>query len=139
MDQFDFNSTVGRSSQMDILGFVSKFFVAAGHHRFHHCSTVLGRTSKCGIFVCLFFICSACLTHFVQFTCLSDHPCTNNFTSIVAATKSFSAASVIGVDAVVAADYTTETDPYIHLRCTLPQYISLAAAFAFLAVSVFLR
>lgn len=30
-------------------------------------------------------------------------------------------------------------DLFSHRRCTLPQYISLAAAFAFLAVSVFLR
>lgn len=61
-----------------------------------------------------------------QFTCLSDHPCTNNST-----TKSLT----------TDLDYPFDVsqDNFSHRRCTLPQYISLAAAFAFLAVSVFLR
>ncbi|EAT39155.1 AAEL009022-PA, partial [Aedes aegypti] len=46
------------------------------------------------------------------FTCLSDHPCTTNFT-------------------------TKAVDPFQH--CALPQYISLSAAFSFLTVSIFLR
>ncbi|XP_016951811.1 Ca(2+)/calmodulin-responsive adenylate cyclase isoform X9 [Drosophila biarmipes] len=47
------------------------------------------------------------------FTCVSDHPCGGN------ATSSFQNDS--------------------HRKCSLPQYVSLSAAFAFLSVSVFLR
>ncbi|KAH8368782.1 hypothetical protein KR084_004664 [Drosophila pseudotakahashii] len=47
------------------------------------------------------------------FTCVSDHPCSGN------ATASFLNDS--------------------HRKCSLPQYVSLSAAFAFLSVSVFLR
>ncbi|XP_016995215.2 Ca(2+)/calmodulin-responsive adenylate cyclase isoform X7 [Drosophila takahashii] len=47
------------------------------------------------------------------FTCVSDHPCSGN------ATSSFPNDS--------------------HRKCSLPQYVSLSAAFAFLSVSVFLR
>ncbi|XP_017063735.1 Ca(2+)/calmodulin-responsive adenylate cyclase isoform X8 [Drosophila eugracilis] len=47
------------------------------------------------------------------FTCVSDHPCSGN------ATTSFQNDS--------------------HRKCSLPQYVSLSAAFAFLSVSVFLR
>ncbi|KFB41886.1 AGAP000727-PA-like protein [Anopheles sinensis] len=49
------------------------------------------------------------------FTCLSDHPCTTNFT-----TKSVHSA-----------------EP--HRKCALPQYIALSAAYSFLSVSIFLR
>ncbi|XP_039498371.1 Ca(2+)/calmodulin-responsive adenylate cyclase isoform X6 [Drosophila santomea] len=47
------------------------------------------------------------------FTCVSDHPCSGN------GTTSFQNDS--------------------HRKCSLPQYVSLSAAFAFLSVSVFLR
>ncbi|XP_037727207.1 Ca(2+)/calmodulin-responsive adenylate cyclase isoform X13 [Drosophila subpulchrella] len=47
------------------------------------------------------------------FTCVTDHPCGGN------ATSSFQNDS--------------------HRKCSLPQYVSLSAAFAFLSVSVFLR
>lgn len=56
------------------------------------------------------------------FTCLTDLPCKND---TIAATlnNGISQPSIEGT----------------HRRCSLPQYISLAAAFAFLCVSVFLR
>ncbi|XP_016981619.1 Ca(2+)/calmodulin-responsive adenylate cyclase isoform X9 [Drosophila rhopaloa] len=47
------------------------------------------------------------------FTCVSDHPCSGNAT----------------------ASYQNDS----HRKCSLPQYVSLSAAFAFLSVSVFLR
>ncbi|KAJ6638235.1 Ca(2+)/calmodulin-responsive adenylate cyclase [Pseudolycoriella hygida] len=58
------------------------------------------------------------------FTCMSDHPCTSNSTSNAHIDQS----TIYGNE-----------DFFSHRRCTLPQYISLAAAFAFLSVSVFLR
>lgn len=51
---------------------------------------------------------------------------------------STSKSSLMSADIDYVFDVNAE-DSYSHRRCTLPQYISLAAAFAFLSVSVFLR
>ncbi|XP_058819341.1 Ca(2+)/calmodulin-responsive adenylate cyclase isoform X2 [Topomyia yanbarensis] len=97
------------------------------------------------------------------FTCLSDHPCTTNFTTKAVAdlplmagssnlhhhdpsqTSSavlashetnlpFSAGGVHG-----AAPESAMLNNYAHRKCALPQYIALSAAFSFLTVSIFLR
>lgn len=57
-----------------------------------------------------------------MFTCLTNLPCKNDTISITLNNGS-----------------TFPLSGYSHRRCSLPQYISLAAAFAFLCVSVFLR
>nr|XP_041631112.1 Ca(2+)/calmodulin-responsive adenylate cyclase isoform X2 [Drosophila kikkawai] len=61
------------------------------------------------------------------FTCVSDHPCSGNATATAWSSR-------------------RELDPHFfsypndsHRKCSLPQYVSLSAAFAFLSVSVFLR
>ncbi|XP_033242932.1 Ca(2+)/calmodulin-responsive adenylate cyclase isoform X3 [Drosophila miranda] len=61
------------------------------------------------------------------FTCVTDHPCSGNATA-------------------TAWSSNRQLDPHFfsypsdaHRKCSLPQYVSLSAAFAFLSVSVFLR
>ncbi|XP_034672264.1 Ca(2+)/calmodulin-responsive adenylate cyclase isoform X4 [Drosophila subobscura] len=61
------------------------------------------------------------------FTCVTDHPCSGNTTA-----NAWSS--------------SRQLDPHFfsypsdaHRKCSLPQYVSLSAAFAFLSVSVFLR
>ncbi|XP_032587863.1 Ca(2+)/calmodulin-responsive adenylate cyclase isoform X7 [Drosophila mojavensis] len=64
------------------------------------------------------------------FTCVSDHPCWDNGTY---------------VDVQPLDSQGLDMSPLIskqndsHRKCSLPQYVSLSAAFAFLSVSVFLR
>ncbi|KAL5276779.1 ADCY1 family protein [Megaselia abdita] len=59
------------------------------------------------------------------FTCVSDHPCWANGTLNMTPQQS---------DLL-----NWELENASHRKCTLPQYVSLSAAFAFLSVSVFLR
>ncbi|XP_062138156.1 Ca(2+)/calmodulin-responsive adenylate cyclase isoform X5 [Drosophila sulfurigaster albostrigata] len=61
------------------------------------------------------------------FTCVSDHPCSGNMS-----TSDFQ-----GLDMDLPALISKQHDA--HRKCSLPQYVSLSAAFAFLSVSVFLR
>lgn len=102
----------------------------------------------------------ACVPLF-QFTCLSDHPCTTNFTTKAVpdlfhhdpAAASSASSSVLashethvpfpdGTGAGVfppPAAGSNGVNNYAHRKCALPQYISLSAAFSFLTVSIFLR
>ncbi|XP_052562760.1 Ca(2+)/calmodulin-responsive adenylate cyclase isoform X1 [Culex pipiens pallens] len=86
------------------------------------------------------------------FTCLSDHPCTTNFTTKAVPDLSLaaSAANLLHADPATSAssmhhDGIGPPHPsvlgsnYAHRKCALPQYISLSAAFSFLTVSIFLR
>ncbi|XP_041766991.1 Ca(2+)/calmodulin-responsive adenylate cyclase isoform X3 [Anopheles merus] len=88
------------------------------------------------------------------FTCLSDHPCTTNFT-----TKSIPSVESLGSvgsssDILMSAGELHRNEPnlwtagqqhhqplnnYSHRKCALPQYIALSAAYSFLSVSIFLR
>ncbi|XP_055914103.1 Ca(2+)/calmodulin-responsive adenylate cyclase isoform X1 [Eupeodes corollae] len=58
------------------------------------------------------------------FTCVSDHPCSSNITTIPTPEE----------DLLMLAHQNAA-----HRKCSLPQYVSLSASFAFLSVSVFLR
>lgn len=60
------------------------------------------------------------------FTCLTNLPCKN---------ETFIQSNLLDATAGI----NLQTLGYSHRHCSLPQYISLAAAFAFLCVSVFLR
>ncbi|XP_058443634.1 Ca(2+)/calmodulin-responsive adenylate cyclase [Malaya genurostris] len=91
------------------------------------------------------------------FTCLSDHPCTTNFTTKAGADLPLKANGNLhqASSAVLASHETSlpfagsEThgpppeaaimNNYAHRKCALPQYIALSAAFSFLTVSIFLR
>ncbi|XP_062538681.1 Ca(2+)/calmodulin-responsive adenylate cyclase isoform X2 [Armigeres subalbatus] len=85
------------------------------------------------------------------FTCLSDHPCTTNFTTKAvdpfqhvdpAAASASSSMSVSHETYVPFSEDSVQSPPgvnYAHRKCALPQYISLSAAFSFLTVSIFLR
>lgn len=88
-----------------------------------------------------------------QFTCLSDHPCTTNFTtkavdpyhhgSVDPAAASASSSVPASHETYVPYPGDSVSSPpgvnYAHRKCALPQYISLSAAFSFLTVSIFLR
>ncbi|XP_050098981.1 Ca(2+)/calmodulin-responsive adenylate cyclase isoform X2 [Anopheles aquasalis] len=85
------------------------------------------------------------------FTCLSDHPCTTNFTTksvhlespaandlILAGGESYKDAA--GVASEQGGLWSTQPlNNYSHRKCALPQYIALSAAYSFLTVSIFLR
>ncbi|XP_065083332.1 Ca(2+)/calmodulin-responsive adenylate cyclase isoform X2 [Ochlerotatus camptorhynchus] len=93
------------------------------------------------------------------FTCLSDHPCTTNFTTkAVPDLFHHDPAAASSSSSVLASHETNVPFPdgtgagvlpppplgspgvnYAHRKCALPQYISLSAAFSFLTVSIFLR
>ncbi|XP_055618682.1 Ca(2+)/calmodulin-responsive adenylate cyclase isoform X2 [Toxorhynchites rutilus septentrionalis] len=89
------------------------------------------------------------------FTCLSDHPCTTNFTtktvpdlhhhhdasSSVLASHETNVPFPVdgGMPSAAAAPGAAVLNHYAHRKCALPQYISLSAAFSFLTVSIFLR
>nr|XP_029711450.1 Ca(2+)/calmodulin-responsive adenylate cyclase isoform X3 [Aedes albopictus] len=87
------------------------------------------------------------------FTCLSDHPCTTNFTtkavdpyhhgSVDPAAASASSSVPASHETYVPYPGDSVSSPpgvnYAHRKCALPQYISLSAAFSFLTVSIFLR
>ncbi|XP_055525526.1 Ca(2+)/calmodulin-responsive adenylate cyclase isoform X2 [Wyeomyia smithii] len=91
------------------------------------------------------------------FTCLSDHPCTTNFTTRAVLDLPLEANNLHHHDPSAAlashetslpfaADAPHGTLPeaamlnhYAHRKCALPQYIALSAAFSFLTVSIFLR
>lgn len=60
-----------------------------------------------------------------QFTCVSDHPCSSNVTTTTPTMEEDLLMLIHQNDA--------------HRKCSLPQYVSLSATFAFLSVSVFLR
>uniref|UniRef100_A0A1I8NAQ5 adenylate cyclase n=1 Tax=Musca domestica TaxID=7370 RepID=A0A1I8NAQ5_MUSDO len=59
------------------------------------------------------------------FTCVSDHPCSSNVTTTTPTMEEDLLMLIHQNDA--------------HRKCSLPQYVSLSATFAFLSVSVFLR
>lgn len=85
------------------------------------------------------------------FTCLSDHPCTTNFTTKAVDPFQHVDLAAASASSSVPASHETyvpfpgdsvPTAPganYAHRKCALPQYISLSAAFSFLTVSIFLR
>ncbi|XP_021713087.1 Ca(2+)/calmodulin-responsive adenylate cyclase isoform X4 [Aedes aegypti] len=85
------------------------------------------------------------------FTCLSDHPCTTNFTTKAVDPFQHVDPAAASASSSVPASHETyvpfpgdsvPTAPganYAHRKCALPQYISLSAAFSFLTVSIFLR
>lgn len=123
MDISYFNAHHGSSSEMDLLGRGTIFLTPAGYNNIYNYFGVLCRTDECRKchfvyrFSQLTAVIYACLK-FLQFTCLSDDPCTNNFTT---------------------AKIEDLNDFDSHRRCALPQYISLSAAYAFITVSIFLR
>ncbi|XP_053949645.1 Ca(2+)/calmodulin-responsive adenylate cyclase isoform X5 [Anastrepha ludens] len=59
------------------------------------------------------------------FTCVMDHPCASNVTTHT---------PTLEEDLLILAHHSEA-----HRKCSLPQYVSLSATFAFLSVSVFLR
>ncbi|KAM8718990.1 hypothetical protein ACLKA7_011655 [Drosophila subpalustris] len=61
------------------------------------------------------------------FTCVTDHPCSSNVSTL----------DFQGLDMDMTPVVSKQNDA--HRKCSLPQYVSLSAAFAFLSVSVFLR
>ncbi|XP_032594400.1 Ca(2+)/calmodulin-responsive adenylate cyclase isoform X1 [Drosophila grimshawi] len=64
------------------------------------------------------------------FTCVTDHPCSDNTTTL-----DFQGLDSDNLD--MSPVISKQVDA--HRKCSLPQYVSLSAAFAFLSVSVFLR
>ncbi|XP_052862291.1 Ca(2+)/calmodulin-responsive adenylate cyclase [Anopheles cruzii] len=81
------------------------------------------------------------------FTCLSDHPCTTNFTTKSVHVESTGAADDLLLRSAdpgspVGDQGAWSSQPlnnYSHRKCALPQYIALSAAYSFLTVSIFLR
>uniref|UniRef100_A0A182JI16 adenylate cyclase n=1 Tax=Anopheles atroparvus TaxID=41427 RepID=A0A182JI16_ANOAO len=85
-----------------------------------------------------------------QFTCLSDHPCTTNFTTKSVHTSAEASAPLAG-DAMMTGELykaalgeqtvwsNQPLNNSSHRKCALPQYIALSAAYSFLSVSIFLR
>uniref|UniRef100_A0A182QFK2 adenylate cyclase n=1 Tax=Anopheles farauti TaxID=69004 RepID=A0A182QFK2_9DIPT len=86
------------------------------------------------------------------FTCLSDHPCTTNFTtrSVPSVEPAVGASDlVMGAGEIHRGGMMNEQNlwtgqqptlnNYSHRKCALPQYIALSAAYSFLSVSIFLR
>lgn len=119
MDLVDSHADISRTTQMDLLGCCAKFFAPISDYSVHNHPRLFSRANECRKWKNFEFK-EIQLIRVSQFTCLSDNPCTSNFTT-------------------EPKKEILDDDPESHRRCALPQYISLSAALAFICVSIFLR